>query len=83
MGDDQWFKDFFEFSNPDIKAGLIDISSRMLDRQVYTSPYPSQRESTYHFLNIGETLPYGQTITVGQEVWYYLGPKQWVKQISQ
>lgn len=83
LGDDQWFKDFFEFSNPDIKAGLIDISSRMLDRQVYTSPYPSQRESTYHFLNIGETLPYGQTITVGQEVWYYLGPKQWVKQISQ
>lgn len=41
LGEDQWFHNFYVYSNPDLTAGVVNIDNASLDTHIYTSPYPS------------------------------------------
>ena len=80
LGPDQWFHDFYIVNNPDITAGIINISATAIDTQIYSSPYLNhQKVSTTH-VSRGQSYAYGQTIKIGKSNWYYLGPNQWIQQ---
>ena len=80
LGSNQWFKTFYITSNPQLKAGLINITQSTIDKNVYSSPYDDLRKPSITHLTPGKSYPYGQTITIGNTVWYYLGPHQWIRQ---
>lgn len=80
LGANQWFKNFYITSNPQLKAGVISIGTNNLDTTVYSSPYLMQQRPTFTHLTAGKNYPYGQTIIIGNTAWYYLGPNQWIKQ---
>ncbi len=83
LGRYQWFRDFFEVSNPKIEAGILDTSENVFDHQIYTSPYPELQKSTMTFLRPNGEYAYGQKIKIQKTVWYYLGPQMWVKAAQQ
>lgn len=80
LGTDQWFKNFYITSNPQLNAGLINVTQSTIDRNVYSSPYADLQKASITQLTPGKSYPYGQTITIGNTVWYYLGPHQWIRQ---
>lgn len=80
LGSNQWFNNFYVTSNPQLDSGLVNITDSTLDRNVYSSPYNGLQVPTFTKLTPGKSYPYGQTITIGDTVWYYLGPHQWFKQ---
>lgn len=80
LGSNQWFKNFYITSNPQLNAGLINVTQSTIDRNVYSSPYADLQKASITQLATGKSYPYGQTITIGNTVWYYLGPHQWIRQ---
>ncbi|QNQ81042.1 CAP domain-containing protein [Lactobacillus sp. PV034] len=80
LGSNQWFHNFYLVNNPEIEAGIINISDTALDTNIYTSPYHDlQKVSTTH-VSRGKSYAYGQTIKIGKTRWFYLGPNQWIQQ---
>ena len=82
LGEDQWFHNFYVYSNPDLTAGVVNIDRSSLDTHIYTSPYPSLRKSTSNHVTPGKSYAYGQTLTTKYATWYYLGKKQWIRQFN-
>lgn len=80
LGPNQWFKNFYITSNPQLNAGLINVTQSTIDRNVYSSPYADLQKASITRLTSGKSYPYGQTITIGNTVWYYIGPHQWIRQ---
>ncbi|MBP2057462.1 hypothetical protein J2Z60_000626 [Lactobacillus colini] len=80
LGSNQWFRGFYITSNPQLNAGLVNVTQATIDRNIYSSPYDELRKVPITQLTPGKSYPYGQTITIGDTVWYYLGPHQWIRQ---
>ncbi|QNQ84243.1 CAP domain-containing protein [Lactobacillus sp. PV037] len=80
LGTNQWYRNFYITSNPQIKAGVISIGTNNIDTTVYSSPYLMLQHPTFTHLTPGRSYPYGQSIIIGKTAWYYLGPNQWIKQ---
>lgn len=80
LGSDQWFHDFYIFTNPDISAGVVNIDNHSFDTNIYTSPYLNLAKQAPNHVIPGKSYAYGQTITTKHTTWYYLGKKQWIRQ---
>ncbi len=82
LGEDQWFHNFYVYSNPDLTAGVVNIDNSSLDTHIYTSPYPSLQKTTSNHVTPGKSYAYCQSITTNHTTWYYLGKKQWIRQFN-
>lgn len=82
LGTYQWFSEYYKVENPNIHAGILNVTNTMLDRHIYNSPYWRLQKSSQISLAPQSSYPYGQSIHIGNITWYYLGPYQWVKQLS-
>lgn len=82
LGSNQWISNFYQVQNPDIHAGILNVDSRILDRKIYTSPYLFLQKPNLTYLANQHAYPYGQSIKIGYVTWYYLGPNQWVKALT-
>lgn len=80
LGAQQWFHDFFVVDVPDLTAGIIDITDKTIDKNIYTSPYKQYRRNTFTQLQAGKSYAYGQIIQINKTNWYYLGPHRWFRQ---
>lgn len=80
LGTQQWFHDFFVVDVPDLTAGIIDITDKTIDKNIYTSPYKQYRRNTFTQLQAGKSYAYGQIIQINKTNWYYLGPHRWFRQ---
>lgn len=80
LGPDQWIRSFYTVENPDLSAGVIDISDTAIDTNIYSSPYLRLQKPTISKISKGQSYAYGQTITIGKDRWYYLGPHMWIHQ---
>lgn len=80
LGAEQWYHDFYHYSNPELQAGILDVREHTMNREVFTSPYANQQTSTHAYLEAGKSYPYGQKIEHDDFTWYYLGTNQWVRQ---
>ena len=80
LGPDQWFKTFYVVENPELNAGVIDVSETSVDTNIYSSPYRRLQKPAISKVAKGQSYAYGQTITIGKDRWYYLGPNKWIHQ---
>ena len=80
LGSDQWFHSFYVVQNPELDAGVIDISDTAVDTNIYSSPYLRLQKPTITKVSKGQSYAYGQTVTIGKDRWFYLGPGKWIHQ---
>lgn len=80
LGINQWFYAFYNVENPELSAGIIDITDTTIDRKIYSSPYLGLQKPSISYVIPGNSYAYGQTIQIGKTKWYYLGPHQWIRQ---
>ncbi|KRL62789.1 CAP domain-containing protein [Lactobacillus psittaci] len=81
LGKNQWYHDFYLTGNPSLTAGILNADNKLIDTNIYTSPYASLRTKTNAHLTSHTSYAYGQKIQIGQVNWYYLGPKMWVQKL--